>query len=307
MKRDVRTMLAVLLLAGCDNALVGGECDSGYENRDGTCVHESASDEGGGGEGGAGEGGAGLFVTGGGGWRVGLTIDDGLGGGLGTGGTGGTGGGVEAPGTAGHVVALGFDATTSSSGRTMLTNAALLSLHEPVRLLSLSGPKSRSAGLPLERAVRDGVTSRGRTSKLTRADVSKPPAAALGQLNDVVLVSGRALGATPTLEAGWPEALGAFVGDGGIVLVVADRDSGDSAATFLIGAGLTPGLGSTPAPEGDLSISLWTDAISVGATSPFVSGGPILAFGLDQSDSGARVALASDGAPVAVHWAVVPQ
>jgi hypothetical protein len=288
--------MAAWLLTACDGALVGGGCLEGYANEDGVCVREDDLNVGGAGAGGSDQRDVGIRLT----LPVGSLQ-------LGSGGASDGGGGADATSTAGHVVALGFDPAESATGRTMLTNAALLSLHDPVRVLSLTGRKPGSSIASLQQTVSAGAASRGRGASFATAALALSPPQELRQRADVLLVSGRSLEPHPAVASGWSDSLGAFVADGGVLIVVADGGSGAVSAAFLADTDVMPTLEAITAPAGELTIVAWTDALAVGATTPFSSTGPTTAFALPDDHPAARVVFGAGGALVAIHSAIAPQ
>jgi hypothetical protein len=290
-----------LLVAGCDGALVGGECLDGYTKADGACARDGDGDGGAGGDSPGGDGGGG---TGGGRARRPIAIDRDFG--SGDGGAGGAAPTDTTPLATGHVVALGLDVDSGATARDLLTNATLLSLHDPVRILipgRLSGARVVSH---VESAITSGVEARGREAVFAWASLDAPPDAPLAEQSDVVLVSTRALGRRRDFDPGWRDALVTFASQGGVVIVMAHPRSPAGTAALLSDTGLLPGVRGAGLDQADVTISTWTDALAVGLAWPLDVHGPVVTFSLPEETDAVTVARADGGAAVALHRAISP-
>jgi hypothetical protein len=300
--RHVTIFLLGLLVAGCDSALVGGECLDGYTKDDGACAR--VGDGGAGGDSPGGEGGAGGDGGAGGGRaRRPIAIDRDFG--RGDGGAGGAPPDTT-PLATGHIVALGLDVDSGVTARDLLTNATLLSLHDPVRILipgRLTGARVVSH---VESAITSGVEARGREAVFAWASLDAPPDAPLVEQSDVVLVSTRALGRERGFDPGWRDALVTFAARGGVVIVLAHPRSPAGTAALLSDTGLLPGIRGAGLDQAEVTVATWTDALAVGLAWPLDVHGPVVAFSLPEETDAVTVARADDGAAVAVHRAISP-
>jgi len=284
---SARTLVLIfgVALAGCDGALIGGECLEGYANVDGGCVRDDAT----GGGGGRGDVGGADAGVGGDGHRGYVPIDA-----LGDRGRRGSGGAspIEPLESAGHVVALGLDVDSGETARAMLTNAALLTVHDPVRILTLGTFESASYDAHVESVIEMGVYGRGRAASFARTSLDAPASAPLTGLSDVVVVSSRALGRRRSFDPGWRDALGAFAAHGGIVIVLANSRAAVGAASFLSETELLSGAGAEAQDGGDIVVDTWTDALAIGITSPLDVRGPVVGFTLPDAADAVTVASA---------------
>jgi hypothetical protein len=317
MRRTSAWVFAFVVLSACavDNGIVGGECATGYVRCGHACCvapptatanNPPESDSG-------------------------LGPDDDGGGaqpdaGADTGSTGPVGGscgkvcpsnscqnGLCQGNAAGHVIAVGHDYETSpspaSSQARVLSNAVLLSLSNPVRVLSYERYVSAKATANLKGLVQTAAQLQGRKVAFTSVVVDAAVPAMLDiNAYDVLLVPdqrGAPSGDLATLGGGWKQSgkIDAFLHGGGVVVAL-DGGSGVHEMPAFLGAADLLATTSSTVVTGALTVIAPNDAVGVGVVSPYVpTAGTVT---LDTEPNGGTVVhvVTKQGLPVVVHKVV---
>ncbi len=199
--------------------------------------------------------------------------------------------------TAGHVVLIGHDyrVHTAAAAR-VLGNAAALTAQPTVRVTKIFESVDDTQNIAVDRALDAGLTAAGRTWTAIASDVGAGQVASV----DVVLVLPRPAPAATSFADGarWRAALTAFVAGGGTVIGLEGPDS--STIEFLRGAALLDVTRGSPATGDEVSISVPTDALTVGVPSPYLAARGSMTFAT--TDDAVAVAT-SGGAPIVLHAA----
>lgn len=321
--------VACLSFFGCDAALIGGECLPGYEQHRDKCV--LIADAGSGGEGagelaaGGGAGTGGELASGGGGGAldcgtlsacfgscVDVDIDPSHCGGCGTvcpSGICEEGACVGLP--AGHVIAVGLEPSASPAGAWglhIVGSAVLVHPADPVHVVTYRHA-SHAGSVPIEALTKFEVESRGRSIEIARKSADDLPLTLSSGAADVLLLTttaAEAVGASSSAGPALTQALGGFLANGGVVVVVPTSGKQDALVSILDDAALFPGLSLVPAGPGAYTVTSWTDSVAAGLLSPFAASAAATGFVLPASSEATTVAVDAAGVPVVVHRAVFP-
>lgn len=214
---------------------------------------------------------------------------------------------------AGHVIAVGHDYETSpspaSSQARVLSNAVLLSLSNPVRVLSYERYVSAKATANLKGLVQTAAQLQGRKVAFTSVVVDAAVPAMLDiNAYDVLLVPdqrGASSGDLATLGGGWKQSgkIDAFLHGGGVVVAL-DGGSGVHEMPAFLGAADLLATTSSTVVTGALTVIAPNDAVGVGVVSPYVpTAGTVT---LDTEPNGGTVVhvVTKQGLPVVVHKVV---
>jgi hypothetical protein len=214
---------------------------------------------------------------------------------------------------AGHVVAVGHDYQTApsqgSAQARVLSNAVLLPLSNPVRVLSYERYAVSKAAVNVKSIVQAAAQLLGRKVAFTSVVVDAAVPAML-DINsfDVLLVPDQpsaGSGDLGTLGAGWKQSskLGDFLHDGGVIVVLDGGSGVREMPAFLGGAGLLTTSSDTTV-SGGLMVTAPNDAVGLGVISPYIpTAGSVT---LDTEPNGGNVVyvVSKLGQPVVVHKVV---
>ncbi len=210
-------------------------------------------------------------------------------------------------GTAGHVVLIGHDYTTTRIGMNRVAgNAVFLGSGSPVRVLVYEG-RARAASIAgTDVAINQVATARGRTwarTPVTRADVPLMLASA-----EVLVVYAQRDATDADLQAigtEWSVALLSFVHRGGVI-VVFDTAGGANVGTFqlLSSAGLLTVASHTVITGTTVSVdaAAFGDAVAIGVPAMYRAETTSVRFDTTEPLTVVRDATG----PVVVHRVVVP-
>ncbi len=301
---------AALVLSGCFDSLVGGECGPGWIAEGGVCRPAVAGDDSGddSGDGAvdardadaaataidAGSCAEGASWCGG---CVDLGSDpDHCGACQRACGSGICSAGTCAGTISGHIVLIGHDYRVHHAGAArLLGNAVALGGDGAVRVAIVGGATDAEGSAAVHQALSAGVVAAGRTWSSVDLGGAIPGDRGLA---DVVLFLPRAAPPADSraLGASWQPALAAFVAAGGAVIGL--DGAGTTTVELLRGAGLTAASAGTPATDTRVTIAAPGDALAVGVPSPYLAERSSTTFTV--AGPGTIVATAGGGA-VAVH------
>jgi hypothetical protein len=317
--------VAIALLTGCD-ALVGGECDTGFVVRDGACVPEpvTATTDGGGGSGAINLGGGGGQGAAGGGTRVS---------------NGAGGASVCAPdlvdcgqgcidldttalhcgacnhacptqlcvdgacvgGNTGHTVVIAMSYQQSSQPtRRLFGNAVFLPTAQHVRMLDYRLHAAATSVAAVEQIIDDEAWLRGRSYQLDVAPSASAIAAELDVLHhDVLLIHDQANmppGQVNSFVKASGEAIASFFESGGTVVALA---TSPVMAALLTESNMLDTLGFVTVTGDVLIKHAPTDALSVGVAAPLLAMPSTSVIVTGETESATLSFVLSDDTPAA--------
>lgn len=286
-----------LMLAGCLDSIVGGQCAEGWERERGRCRLQGTNEadvDGGVPSCAVGQSWCGACVD--------VERDPDHCGACGVSCASGTcSAGVCGGRSAGHVVLVGHDyrAHRAAAAR-LLGNAAGLGGELTVRIAFIDDAADAAVGASVRQALTTGLAAGGRTWTEVELEVAFAGAEAAV---DVVLVMPRTTPASASLVQGdaWRAQLTAFVTGGGTVIGLEGPDS--TAADFVRGSGLLDVVGGGSVTGALVEVVAPTDALTVGVPFPYVADVGSATF--VTTDEAAVVATAA-GAAIVVHATPFP-
>ena len=214
---------------------------------------------------------------------------------------------------AGHVIAVGHDFVIApqqcSSQARVVSNAVLLPLSNPVRVLSYERYASAQAVANVKSIVSAAAKLLGRkvTFTSTTLDAAVP---AMLDINayDVLLVPDQPMAASNDLAglgAGWKQSqkLDDFLHGGGVIVALDGGGGVDEMPAFLGAAGLLATNGDTPA-SGALTVTAPNDGVGLGVISPYVPTANTVTLDTEPAGGNVVYVVSKQAAPVVVHKVV---
>jgi hypothetical protein len=213
----------------------------------------------------------------------------------------------------GHVVFVGHDysqlpAKASSQAR-VLTNAVLLPLSNPVRVLSYEHHASSVAVANATSLVQGAAATLGRSVAFTPTMVDGAIPATLDiQTYDVLLVHDQRNappGALAALGAAWAASgrLASFLSAGGVIVLLDGGQGTGDMPTLSTEAGLLSVTAHAPA-TGALAVLAPNDVVGAGVVSPYLPLPHSVSLTTEPSGPWITYVVAKNGAPVVVHKVV---
>ncbi len=207
-------------------------------------------------------------------------------------------------GRVGHVVVIGHSYARRRAGMNqLLGNAVFLGLRNPVRVLLYEG----TAGAASQAGVRAAIDAVAMRRGLSWVEETAQDGAVTDQLADadVFVVLPQQAGTDDELRAlgtGWATALSAFLGAGGVVVLL--DGGGSHAGTWQVGdaAGIFEASGRVDVTGATLRVETPGDAVALGVPLEYLGERLTVRF----EGTTAPIVVAHPDGPVVLHRVVLP-
>lgn len=187
--------------------------------------------------------------------------------------------------TAGHVVALGHDMTSSTPAtRRLLGNAVFLPLADPVRVLLFDEKASANVKAGVEGAIASAANITSRNYELTSA--TSLAATFLLSMSDVFVIEAQSQATNSSLLKNgetWSLALQQFLARGGVVVLMeGPGGTNDGTYQLLKAAGIFNASGRVAVGRKQLSLLAPGDGVATAVPTIYLGGAETMGFVLDE-------------------------